>query len=267
MSLLDTKKAAFGVALSSKRSASPTMSGSSMYRTIKRKKDNTGEKPNVLLLMTYIHEYLRAQKEPKKGPDIIHYLEQNGYLHEPSVPKNIINALRNQSVIKFIPDPQLSEQKWGSGTYEYLGRLGGIKDEVGLLAHLQAKKITGPLQYKELEDTWSECGTALELLERDHKIVIMREKGRPKHIFIDDATLHHKVAPEFLHMWQDIQVPCGKDGIMRLDTGEQKSVSTNHSRRAKGGVKKPRRKHGITTNIHMQHLLQDFSPSRWPGFI
>ncbi|KAH6688275.1 hypothetical protein F5X68DRAFT_205336 [Plectosphaerella plurivora] len=219
--------------------------------------------------MTYIHEYLRAQTSPKTGPEIMRHLEQNLYMREPSVTKyqNIIDALRSQSVVKFVPDPSLSEQKWDSGTYVYLGKLGGIKDKIGLLAHLQAKTTMDPLQYKELKEGWPQCDGALAELERDHKIIMIREKKGPKHIFIDDATLHHKVETDFLRMWQRVNIPSSEDIVKKLVAAGQKPASDDPSiaKQAEGGIKKKKRANkraAMTTNIHMQHLLKDFSGNR-----
>lgn len=205
MSFLEKQKASFSGALASASSklsvkssafapASPASSVGSARKdsTPKRKpaaaSDGIDDTNTIILLMTYIHEYLRAQTEPKTGPEIMRHLEQNLYMREPSVAKyqKIIDALRAQSVVRFVPDPQLSEQKWDSGSYVYLGKLGGIKDKVGLLAHLQAKTTMEPLHYKELKEGWPQCDGALAELEREHKIIMVREKKGPKHIFSDD---------------------------------------------------------------------------------
>jgi transcription initiation factor TFIIE subunit beta len=239
----------------------------------KRKRDYADDTSTIVLLMTYIHEYLCAQMEPRTGPEILQYLEQNSYLREPSASMyhSIIDVLRSQAIVRFIPDPQLSEQKWDSGTYSYIGRLGGIQDKSGLLAHLQAKATIEPLQYKELRVSWPQCDTALAELERSHEIIIIRDKTRPRHIFSDDAALYHEVGPEFLRMWQSVNVPDGKDLNHRLVEAGQKPASTDPSQvnQPTSGSKKRRniRKHAqkrpsITTNIHMQHLLKDFSVDR-----
>lgn len=277
MSFLEKQKAVFSGALASASSKISVKSQAAaapspvVPRTAPKRKagDGADDTNTIILLMTYIHEYLRAQTEPKTGPEIMRHLENNLYMREPSVTKyqNIIDALRSQSVVKFIPDPQLSEQKWDSGTYVYLGKLGGIKDKVGLLAHLQSKTTMEPLQYKELKEGWPQCDAALNELERDHKIIMIREKKGPKHIFIDDATLHHKIESEFAIMWKRVNVPGSEDLVKKLVAAGQKPASADPSlvKQAEGGVKKKKRANkraAMTTNIHMQHLLKDFSANR-----
>ncbi|KAL2756031.1 hypothetical protein ACRALDRAFT_2027668 [Sodiomyces alcalophilus JCM 7366] len=220
----------------------------------------------IILLMTYIHEYLRAQTEPKTARDIMKHLEDGGHVRDPSpsMCQRIVDALRSQKIVKFTPDPELTEQKWDSGTYLYLGKLGGIKDKVSLLAHLQSKSTMEPLIYKELKEGWPQCDAALLELEREHKIMILREKKGPKHIFIDDPTLHHKVEPEFQRMWQRVTLPSTEDIVKKLIAAGQKPASadpstikkTDSSKKVK---KRANRRSAMTTNVHMQHLLKDFS--------
>lgn len=220
----------------------------------------------IILLMTYVHEYLRAQTDPKTAPDIMKHLEDDGHIRDPSTSmcQKIVDALRSQKVVKFTPDPKLSEQKWDSGTYFYLGKLGGIKDKISLLGHLQGKSTMEPLVYKELKEGWPQCDAALNELEREHKIQIIREKKGPKHIFIDDPTLHNKVEVEFLRMWQRVPLPSSEDIVKKLIAAGQKPASADPSTIKKmDGSKKVKkrttRRSAMTTNLHMQHLLKDFS--------
>ena len=287
MSFLEKQKASFSGALASASSrlsvksaafapASPASSiGSAAGRKnttpskAKPAADGIDDTNTIILLMTYVHEYLRQQTEAKTGPEIMRHLEQNMYMRDGSVAKyqKIIDALRAQVVVRFVPDPSLSEQKWDSGSYVYLGKLGGIKDKVGLLAHLQAKSTMDPLQYKELKEGWPQCDAALLDLEREHKIIMVREKKGPKHIFIDDPTLHHKVEVDFLRMWQRVNVPAPEDLVKKLVAAGQKPASADPSlvKQADGGIKKKKRANrrtAMTTNVHMQHLLKDFSGQR-----
>lgn len=229
-----------------------------------------GDDPGtIILLMTYVHEFLRAQTEPKTAPAIMEHLEKMGHMRDPSVNKyqKIIDALRSQSVVKFSPDASLSEQKWDSGTYVYLGKLGGIKDKISLLGHLQGKTTMEPLHYKELKEGWPQCDAALNELERERKIIMIREKKGPKHIFIDDPTLHNKVEPDFQRMWQRVGLASSEDLVKKLMAAGQKPASADPSlvKKADGGIKKKKRANrraAMTTNVHMQHLLKDFSHQR-----
>lgn len=194
------------------------------------------------------------------------HLEDAGHIRDPSpsMCQKIVDALRSQKVVKFTPDPDLTEQKWDSGTYFYLGKLGGIKDKVSLLSHLQSKTTMEPLVYKELKEGWPQCDAALSELEREKKILILREKKGPKHIFIDDPSLHHKVDPEFQRMWQRVQLPSSEEIVKKLIAAGQKPASADPSTIKKTDTskkvkKRASRRSAMTTNVHMQHLLKDFS--------
>ncbi|EGY17889.1 Transcription initiation factor IIE subunit beta like protein [Verticillium longisporum] len=273
MSYLEKQKAGFSSSLASAsgklsvKTSAFTPTPAPVKKEPKRKIPVDGDDNinTIILLMTYIHEYLRAQTEPKKAQDIIDNLEKEGHLRNPSLSKcqRIIDVLRHQTVVQFKADPSLTEQKWDSGTYFYLGKLGGIKDKVGLLGHLQAKSSMEPLLYKELKEGWPQCDAALAELKRENKIITVEDKKTIKHIFIDDPTLRHTVEDDFKNMWKRVVVPSNDDIVKKLVAAGQKPASADPNLVKKIDTKKIKkranRRSAMTTNVHMQHLLKDFS--------
>lgn len=67
-------------------------------------------------------------------------------------------------------------------------------------------------------------------------------------------------------MWQRVNVPAPEDLVKKLVAAGQKPASADPSlvKKADGVKKKKRanRRTAMTTNVHMQHLLKDFSGNR-----
>ncbi|KAK7402487.1 transcription factor TFIIE beta subunit, TFIIEB, Tfa2 [Neonectria punicea] len=275
-----TTKAA-SLALPSLAPPSPSPSAASDPNTpsVKRKRDAvpdvpysqpqlTGYGAEVKTQMTFAVEYLKKKGEDKTITEIIDHLSLRGYTEEHK--RELADGLRGHPRIDWRPDGSLSEQTWQTGMYSHRPIIPGVKDATSLLAHLQRKTDASGVSVKDLKDGWPDCEETLSSLERQHKVLVVRTKkdNLPRCVWIDDASLHYSVQPEFHVMWHRVPLPSTDDMHRKLVSVGQKPTSEDPRKNANLGTKpKTQRKRagkrgGKATNVHMAHLMQDYSGMR-----
>lgn len=219
--------------------------------------------------MTFAVDYLKGKKgEPKSVADVI------GHLSLGNVPEQhkrlLIELIREHPRVDWKPDASLSEQTWQTGSFTYRPKIPGVKDKTSLLAYLQRKPDASHTSVKELEDGWPDVKPALDDLERAHKVLLVRtaKDQAPRNVWIDDQSLHHRVDPEFRVMWGRVQLPDLDDMHRKLVAVGQKPASDDPRKAVAGGPAKPKQKKKAgkritkATNVHMNHLLKDYSDKR-----
>ncbi|KAF4966077.1 hypothetical protein FSARC_6203 [Fusarium sarcochroum] len=260
-------------------SPSPSAASDPNTPTSKRKRDVAPEVPysqpqltgygaEVKTQMTFAVEYLKKKGDTKSITEIIDHLSLRGYDEEHK--RQLAESLRGHPRVDWKPDASLSEQTWKTGSYAHRPIIPGVKSATTLLAHLQAKTDASGVSVKDLKDGWPDCEDTISSLERQHKILVVRTKkdNLPRYVWPNDASLHHSVQPEFMAMWQRVQLPPLDEMHRKLVSVGQKPTSED-PRKAKEGQGKPkvqkRRKGnriGKATNVHMAHLMQDYSGMR-----
>ena len=269
-----------GASKNARASPSPSIASDAAgnSKDAKRKRDGeiysqpaqTGYGNEVRTQLSFAVEYLKGKKgEPKTAADIIGHLSLRNFTDEHK--RKLMGIIRTHPRVEHRADESLSEQTWETGTYIYSPKIAGVKDKTSLLAYLQRKKDASHTSVKDLKDGWPDCDQALEELERAHKILIVRtaKDNIPRNIWIDDPSLHHHVDPEFRVMWSRVQLPELDDMHRKLVGVGQKPASDDPLSRAANGPAKSKqpkkragKRTGKATNVHMAHLMQDYSNMR-----
>lgn len=247
--------------------------------TAKRKRDAapevysqpqlTGYGQDVKSHMKFAVDYLKAKGVTKTMKEIIDHLSLRAYAEEHK--RELADGLRRHPRVDWKPDTSLSEQTWKTGVYSYRPVVPGVKDGTSLIAFLQRKTDASSLAVRDLKDGWPDCEDTLARLEGQHKILVTRttRENFPRHVWLDDASLHHDVQPEFQAMWRRVQIPSIDDMHRKLVSVGQKPTSEDPLKVAAAAGNKPKqqkkrasKRGGKMTNTHMDHLLQDFSNLR-----
>ncbi|GAB1315769.1 transcription factor TFIIE beta subunit, TFIIEB, Tfa2 [Madurella fahalii] len=225
----------------------------------------TGTGDSVISQMAYAVSWLRGKDEPQGYQDVL------GYLSLTARPEHdqefFVEQMRRHPQIQWIPDPELSEQTWRTGTYLHRPTIPNVKNKTQLLAYLQKKTDASGVNVKDLKDGWPDCDGAINELEAEHKILVVRAKkdGAARMVWLDDPSLFHEVDPQLKLMWSRVEVPSLENIVQRLVAAQQKPASEDPRLKAmqapKVDKKKKRaqRRTGKSTNDHMQDLLKDYS--------
>lgn len=224
---------------------------------------STGQ--TALSQITYTINWLKEKDEPKTLQEILEYVSiQNKSEAEQ---EKFAGYVRNSSHIQWIPDPNLTEQTWRTGTYIHRPTIPNVKTKTQLLAYLQKRTDASGVQVKDLKDGWPSCEAAIDELEKDHRVLVIRWKkdNHPKTVWLDDPSLFHAVDPEFKILWGKVEVPALDMIHQRLLQVGQKPTSDDPRAKLLGGPKVEKKKKratrraGKATNTHMEHLLKDYS--------
>jgi transcription initiation factor TFIIE subunit beta len=225
----------------------------------------TGTGDSIISQMAYAVSWLRGKDEPQTCIDVL------GYLSATARPEKeqefFVDQMRRHPQIQWIPDPSLSEQTWRSGTYAHRAVIPDVKTKTQLLAHLQKKTDASGVSVKDLKDGWPDCEAGINELEREHKVLVIRAKkdGAAKTVWLDDASLFHEVDPQLKLLWSRVEVPSVENIVPKLVAAQQKPASedprlkANQAPKTEKKKKRAQRRTGKSTNVHMEHLLKDYS--------
>lgn len=277
--------AAAAAAAAKRRGASPTPTPAAMAAA------NISYGNDMLTHLTYAVDFLKSKGTPKTLGEIFDHLSLQ--FNDPQYRQQFSMLMRKHPRIQFTPPPRApkggsssggkdssgkdggagKEQlpSWALGKYEFRPKIPGVKSKTTLLAHLQAKTDASALSVKELKDGWPDCDEAIKELEDEHKILVVRTKkdGHAKFVWPDDPRLAHAVDAEFKVLWHRVEIPAVDDIVRKLVAVGQKPASEDpRLKKVDGGPgsKKPKRRANRggkpQQNVHMTHLLQDFSGLR-----
>ncbi|KAL2150739.1 hypothetical protein VTH82DRAFT_7302 [Thermothelomyces myriococcoides] len=225
----------------------------------------TGTGDSIISQMAYAVSWLRTKDEPQTCADVL------GYLSATSRPEKeqefFVEQMRRHPQIQWIPDPSLSEQTWRSGTYVHRPVIPNVKSKTQLLAYLQKKTDASGVSVKDLKDGWPDCEAAINELEAEHKLLVVRAKkdGAARMVWLDDPSLFHEVDPQLKLLWTRVELPSVENIVQKLLAAQQKPASEDprvkaaQAPKAEKKKKKAQRRTGKSTNVHMEHLLKDYS--------
>ncbi|KKA30050.1 hypothetical protein TD95_001520 [Thielaviopsis punctulata] len=225
--------------------------------------DITGFGNDLMTQMTFAVEFLKGKDGKLPVQDILDYLSLTRFTEEHQ--KELVETMRRHPRIDFFPDPKLSEQTWKSGTYAHRPLIPGVKDKISLLQYLQKRTDAQGVQVRELKDGWPDCEPALAELEKERKILVCRTKkdNMPRQVFLDDASLFHRIDPDFQKMWLTTPIPKVDELPRKLIAVGQRPTSDDPSQikvvapKPKAPKKRASRKVGKATNEHMEALLRE----------
>lgn len=106
-------------------------------------------------------------------------------------------------------------RKLSDGSYSYKPPI-DVRSEEALLQHFQRDADIRSIEVAKLKKGWPECDVAIDKLESEHKLVVLRNKkdSTPRVIFADDPSLHAPLDQDFVNLWMGIQLP-QKDDLIR----------------------------------------------------
>ena len=242
--------------------------------TPKKERDNTpsvfsqpanrGFGETNIAQISYAIQWLRTKTgQPQTLDEVLSYLSILGL--DEARKATFAENMRKNPRIEWIPDKDLSEQTWRTGTYAHRPVI-NVKTRTELMSYLQARADATPVEVKDLKDGWPDCEKGINELEKDHKILVVRAKkdGVPRLVWQDDLSLHHEVDPQFINMWNRVEIPPVDSIVQRLKAVGQKATSDDprdktQAPKIEKKKKRATRRTGKTTNLHMEHLLQDYS--------
>ena len=225
----------------------------------------TGTGDSIISQMAYAVSWLRAKDEPQSCVDVLGYLSAT--TRSDKEQEFFVDQMRRHPQIQWIPDPSLSEQTWRSGTYVHRPTIPDVKSRTQLLAYLQRKTDASGVSVKDLKDGWPDCDAGINDLEKEHRVLVVRAKkdGAARMVWLDDASLFHEVDPQLKLMWSRTEVPSLENIVPRLLAAQQKPASEDprvkamQAPKVEKKKKRAQRRTGKSTNVHMEHLLKDYS--------
>ncbi|KAK4252452.1 hypothetical protein C7999DRAFT_9991 [Corynascus novoguineensis] len=225
----------------------------------------TGTGDSIISQMAYAVSWLRTKDEPQTCTDVLGYLSATGRPEKEQ--EFFVEQMRRHPQIQWIPDPDLSEQTWRSGTYVHRPTIPNVKSKTQLLAYLQKKTDASGVSVKDLKDGWPDCEAAINELEAEHRLLVVRAKkdGAARMVWLDDPSLFHEVDPQLRLLWTRVEVPSVDNIVQKLVAAQQKPASEDPRLKAaqtpktEKKKKKAVRRTGKSTNVHMEHLLKDYS--------
>ncbi|KAI9012969.1 hypothetical protein BC832DRAFT_272744 [Gaertneriomyces semiglobifer] len=143
-----------------------------------------------------------------------------------------------------------------NNTYQYKPQY-NIRSNDDLLELLKASKVEGGMDFKELSESWSGLAAAVQELEKNGEILVLRTKdNRPRTLFWNDSTLNIKMSEDFQKYWHEVKVPLEGDLAKELERVGLKSMET-FSTVAKEVDVKPAAKRRVNKRIKLTntHLL------------
>lgn len=229
--------------------------------------ERTGTGNNAIAQLAYTVQWLRSKGDPQTYQDVLSYLSLLG--QSEAEQEFFVEQMRRHPGIQWVPDPDLSEQTWRSGTYLHRPTIPNVRSKTQLLAYLQKKTDASGVSVKDLKDGWPNCDAALTELENDHRILVVRQKkdNAARTVWADDPSLFHEMDNDFKLMWAKCEVPPLDSIVQRLKAAGQKPTSEDPRDKimAPKEIKKKKRvqrKTNKSTNTHMEHLLKDYSHVR-----
>lgn len=150
-----------------------------------------------------------------------------------------------------------------TNTLEYMS-LHNIRSAEDLLNFLRLQSTFKGISVKELRDGWSGCFEAIEALEEESKIIVLRAKkdNSPRSVWANFGGELGTVDDEFVELWKHIRIP-DKDSLYQAlisnslkPTGADPHDLKKKPQQQERKQKKARR--GKITNTHMKGILKDY---------
>ncbi|ORY62561.1 uncharacterized protein BCR38DRAFT_459034 [Pseudomassariella vexata] len=221
--------------------------------------------------------FLKNKGAPKTLQEVLEHLSMQHTAEAQQ--KRIALRMRNHPQISFIAEPkkkggdgdkEKAQPSWRTGRYEHVAKIPGVKSKATLLEYLQRKTDASKLEVKDLKDGWPDCDKAIDELEAEHKLLVVRTKkdGHAKFVWIDSPELFHPVDAEFRNMWLKAELPSLDDIVRKLKAAGQKPASDDPRLKVKETAKSKQKKRKTNlkkanfTNTHMLGMLQDYSHLR-----
>ncbi|KAK6461033.1 TFIIE beta subunit core domain-containing protein [Scheffersomyces coipomensis] len=236
--------------------SSPLKSGATKRPTesvtdiLKRQKlanaDISGSHLSTLLLLAV--EHIKQYDYPIPVSQLQSYLSVD-------VNDTLLALLKEIDRIKYDPENE---------TLEYVS-LHNIKSPEDLLNFLKAQNTFKGTPVKDLKDGWAGCIAAIDSLDKQNKILVLRNKkeNAPRMVWINEGRNLGKIDDEYQKMWAEVKIPEADNLYQALidqglkPTGADPNLIKKKPQQQEKKQKKARR--GKITNTHMKGILKDYS--------
>lgn len=126
------------------------------------------------------------------------------------------------------------------------------------------------IEVRDLKQGWPECETAIDRLEKEHKLIVLRNKkdNNPRTLWPDDPDLNVPLDAEFVDIWNRVLLPERDEVIKSLQKGGHIPTGEVSKMVVKQAAEKKKRKARINTkqtNNHMSGIFKDYSGQRPKG--
>ncbi|TPX67323.1 hypothetical protein SpCBS45565_g03888 [Spizellomyces sp. 'palustris'] len=156
--------------------------------------------------------------------------------------------LRTNLKIEFIPQDK---------TYRYKPKY-TIRSKEDLITLLQSNASHGGMEIKELLDSWSGLLGAVQELEKEGHVLVLKTKDqKPRIVYWNDKSLNLDMSKEFQNYWHEIQLPKESDLAKELERAGLKSMEVFVAPKATDKPKESKRrghKRIKLTNTHLEGL-------------
>jgi transcription initiation factor TFIIE subunit beta len=241
---------------------------------------------SLITNLRYAEDYLKDKRRPVAFKEIASYLS----LHHapPEVQAGFRARLRAGPKVNYDP---------AKGLFSYRPTL-PFADAEGMRAYLRVQPFAGGVRIDDVKDGWPACMDEIERMTRDHEVLLLRDRrglAKAAHAdgpalwpppppaeddyfdldFDDDTTEATSTAngapgtpmPVQTIAWKEVKLPRTPEDLrvklkyagLRTTTAAKEKNKLAAKKLAK---KKTHKRGGRTTNIHIQHLLKDYSNRR-----
>jgi transcription initiation factor TFIIE subunit beta len=227
-------------------------------------------------------DYLKEKRKPLPFKDIASYLSLQ---HAPTEVQVHFRALLRA-------DPKVH---FDNGLFSYKPTL-PFADAEGMRAYMRVQSVAGGVRIDDVKDGWPACGDEIDRMMRDHETLLLRDRrGLARAAHADEPELwpppppeedddfnmesdmesrteaastpngtSTPLAPIQTVAWKEVKLPRTPDDMrVKLKYAGLRTTTAAKEKNklfAKKVVKKKAHKRGgRTTNIHIQHLLKDYS--------
>lgn len=134
-----------------------------------------------------------------------------------------------------------------------------------LLTFLRSQQTFQGISVKQLKDGWNGCLVAIDELEKNGAILVLRTKKEniPRYVWANTGDRLGGLDEEFVTLWNKVKVPDSADLPKELEKASLKPTSvdpaTIKSNKRSSNEKKQRKpRRGKITNTHMGGILKDY---------
>ncbi|ODV65994.1 transcription initiation factor IIE, beta subunit [Hyphopichia burtonii NRRL Y-1933] len=235
----------------SKEDSKKRFNNDSVSEVFKRQKSNASSDMSGSHLSTQLHlavEYIKQHDFPISVNKLQNYLSFN-------IEETLLPLLKEIDRIKYDAN---------ENTLEYVS-LHNIRNADDLLNFLRSQPTFKGTSVKELRDGWAGCLQAINDLELENKILVLRNKkeNAPRLVWANLGGELGLIDDEFVDMWSNVKLP-DPDNLYQslLDqglkpTGADPQLIKKKPQQQEKKQKKARR--GKVTNTHMKGILKDYS--------
>ncbi|CCK69232.1 transcription factor TFIIE subunit TFA2 KNAG_0C01190 [Huiozyma naganishii CBS 8797] len=193
-------------------------------------------------------EYVQKKGKPVPINELMDYLSL-------SPNDKVLDLLKKLEKIEF--DPKKNAFRYIS-TYD-------VHSPAELIRLLKSQVTFKGISCKELKDGWPQCDEAINELEEESKILVLRTKKdrTPRYVWYNSGGDLHRIDDEFIKMWENVQLPQFSELPRKLQDLGLKPASVDPAsikrQTSRVEVKKKRQRKGKVTNTHMAGILKDYS--------